>query len=182
MRSKHGLQSRCSHSVVARGDSGGVWRGSLDPNSATCGRCNAAATCISPESLLTTDDDAAINAIASDRSVAPHRSCSRAASSGGSVTSARIASAATRSPLPPTRTTCADGRSTSSIVASAAKCEAGHRLAGPYSAPGHSAISSSVSSKPKRLRTSVTVAAAIDNRGCGNVDGTSMPVTRASAA
>ena len=37
------------------GDAGGVCSGLDEPNSATCGRPSAAATCISPESLLTTD-------------------------------------------------------------------------------------------------------------------------------
>ena len=42
-----------SHSTWAAGLSGGVCNGLLEPKMATCGTPNPAATCISPESLLT---------------------------------------------------------------------------------------------------------------------------------
>src|SRR5690606_26039334 len=38
VRSKQGLQSRWSHSMRARGERGGVWRGSEEPKTATWGR------------------------------------------------------------------------------------------------------------------------------------------------
>ena len=74
-RSKQGAQSSrsssFSHSTRARGFSGGVCSGLVEPNTAACGTPNAAATCIRPESLLTTPRAAAISAIASISEVCP---------------------------------------------------------------------------------------------------------------
>jgi hypothetical protein len=73
-RAKHGLHSRCSHSTRERADSGGVCSGLEEPNRATCGRSSAAATCIKPESLLTTSSAPAISSSASSKVVLPARS------------------------------------------------------------------------------------------------------------
>src|SRR5450759_295873 len=58
-RAKQGLHSMSIFTMRANpgcddSDSGGVWAGLEDPYSATSGLPSAAATCISPESLLTT--------------------------------------------------------------------------------------------------------------------------------
>ena len=53
-RAKQGLHSISSQSTRALSESGGVCRGLEEPNSATSGRPSAAATCIRPESLVTT--------------------------------------------------------------------------------------------------------------------------------
>ena len=54
-RWKQGLHSTRSHSTRAAADRGGVCSGLDEPNSATCGRPSAAATCMRPESFVTTN-------------------------------------------------------------------------------------------------------------------------------
>jgi len=72
-RLKQGLQANCSDRVCARGLCGGVCCGSLDPKMPITGISSAAAACISPESLLTTWVDFAIQAKASSNLVFPHK-------------------------------------------------------------------------------------------------------------
>ena len=60
--------------IRAESDSGGVYAGDEDPNSATSGARTAAAACINPESLLTTIDATDIRSMAVPRSVRPVRS------------------------------------------------------------------------------------------------------------
>ena len=72
-RLKQGLHSRSSLRICALGESGGVNFGLLEPNSASIGLFSAAARCINPESLLMTSCAQESKAIASPRSVLPHR-------------------------------------------------------------------------------------------------------------
>src|SRR5512135_875917 len=72
-RLKHGLHGRSSLSTCALSDSGGVNCGLLEPNIASIGLSSAAAMCINPESLLTTRLAHDTSAMASVRSVTPHR-------------------------------------------------------------------------------------------------------------
>ena len=72
-RLKHGLHLMSSLMTCACPDSGGVNRGLLEPNSASMGRSSAAARCIRPESLLMTSLAQESSAMASPRSVLPHR-------------------------------------------------------------------------------------------------------------
>src|SRR6478672_9628432 len=71
---KHGMHTMSMRAMLAESDSGGVYAGEDDPNSATSGARTAAAACISPESLLTTIDATDIRSIAVPRSVRPVRS------------------------------------------------------------------------------------------------------------
>src|SRR3954471_16123138 len=73
-RLKHGLHTMSMRAIRAVSDSGGVYAGDDDPNSATSGARTAAAACISPESLLTTIDATLIRSMAVPRSVRPVRS------------------------------------------------------------------------------------------------------------
>ena len=59
--------------ICAIGDSGGVYAGEDDPNSATSGTPTAAAACMSPESLLTTAQAPAMRRSASSSEVLPTR-------------------------------------------------------------------------------------------------------------
>ncbi|MNT61523.1 hypothetical protein D3C72_1991750 [compost metagenome] len=59
--------------ILAACDNGGVWRGSLEPNTATWGRFSAAVTCIRPESLQTAASESASRSTASSSEVWPHR-------------------------------------------------------------------------------------------------------------
>src|SRR6185295_12991044 len=72
-RSKHGLHSTLSQSTCERPAAGGVFSGLDEPKSATSGRPSAAATCIRPESLLTTISAPAMRSIASSSVVLPTR-------------------------------------------------------------------------------------------------------------
>ena len=54
LRLKQGEQSSASEAIDARSDSGGVKSGELDPYTAVTGTPTAHATCISPESFVTT--------------------------------------------------------------------------------------------------------------------------------
>src|SRR5512146_3559709 len=72
-RLKHGLHGKSSLRIFASLDIGGVNRGLLEPYSATRGFARAAATCMSPESLLTTSCADASRWIASSSVVLPHR-------------------------------------------------------------------------------------------------------------
>src|SRR6478672_4159656 len=71
---KHGMHTMSMRAMLAESDSGGVYAGEDDPNSATSGARTAAAACISPESLLTTIDATDIRSMAVPRSVRPARS------------------------------------------------------------------------------------------------------------
>ena len=51
-RWKHGLHAMSMRAMCATVDSGGVYAGDDDPNSATSGTPTAAAACMRPESLL----------------------------------------------------------------------------------------------------------------------------------
>src|SRR3972149_4995500 len=116
-RAWQGLHSIFSQSTRAAEDGGGVCSGLDEPNSATWGVPVAAATCISPESLVTTDAAPAIRSMASSSVVCPTRFLPG------------ICSASFLSDEDPSKPIWE-----SSFEASSRKC--GQRVAGPYSAPG----------------------------------------------
>src|SRR5207249_8425298 len=70
-RAKHGLHSIPVRTTRALAERGGVCSGLDEPYSATTGRPTPAATCISPESLLTTTCARESRSIALARSVLP---------------------------------------------------------------------------------------------------------------
>ena len=74
-RLKQGEHGKALVSTFALSESGGVYSGELEPNKAIKGLLRAAATCIRPESLVTTHVAPAINCIASFTVVLPVRSC-----------------------------------------------------------------------------------------------------------
>ena len=162
-RLKQGLQTMSIFAIFARGDSGGVYAGDDEPNSATSGTPTAAAACMRPESLLTTTagerqevDRGAEVRCAGEVVAAPP------ASSDAAIT----ASAAGRSfgePISQTRMPSAMKR-----VASAAKCSAGQRLAGPYSAPGHSTATGAPPPSPNSRTAAARLAASGTSTGGGD--------------
>ena len=126
--------------MIAFAELGGVWLGSLEPKIATCGTCSAAAMCMRPESLLTTLLHIPIMAMASSSDVLPHQLKIRPSE----AVEETMASPMARSDGLPNKTTEAVGFAFRIDCASAAKCAAGQRLLGPYSAPGQSTTSASV--------------------------------------
>src|SRR5207248_6117354 len=72
-RAKHGLHSIPVLTMRWLRASGGVCSGLEEPYSATTGRPTPAATCMRPESLLTTTSASESRSIALARSVLPHR-------------------------------------------------------------------------------------------------------------
>src|SRR5216684_5956196 len=118
-RAWQGLQSRCSHTTRAAGEAGGVCSGFDEPKRATCGRPSAAAMCIRPESLLTTNAAPAMRWRASSSVVLPMRLFPGM-------------------PPPDSRSLPEPRRTTSMPRHCASSLKYGQRLAGPYSAPGHS--------------------------------------------
>ena len=74
-RSKQGEHGNALVRTLALSESGGVYSGELEPNKAIKGLLRAAATCIKPESLVTTQVAPAIRCIASCKVVLPVRSC-----------------------------------------------------------------------------------------------------------
>src|SRR6266581_3054401 len=112
----------------ALAERGGVCSGLDEPYSATTGRPTLAATCISPESLLTTTSASERRSIALARSVLPQRLVA------APPLERTISSPMSRSFSEPNNQTarpCA-----ASFFASEAKYRAGQRLDGPYSALG----------------------------------------------
>src|SRR4029453_3898217 len=87
-RLKQGLQAMSILATRAIGDSGGVYTGDDDPNSATSGTPTAAAACMRPESLLTTSDADDRMSIVVPRSVRPVRSRTLAALSPIAISTA----------------------------------------------------------------------------------------------
>src|SRR5450432_4298163 len=73
-RLKHGLHSMSILAISATGESGGVYTGDDEPNSATSGTPTAAAACMRPESLLTTSEADDRISMVVPRSVRPVRS------------------------------------------------------------------------------------------------------------
>src|SRR5687768_11213093 len=73
-RLKQGLHAMSIFATCAIDDSGGVYTGDDEPNSATSGTPTAAAACINPESFDTTTDARDSRSIAVPRSVRPVRS------------------------------------------------------------------------------------------------------------
>src|SRR5690606_19779664 len=72
-RLKQGLQGRSRDNSFARVPSGGVNAAEVEPYGTTSGRPRLAATCIRPESLLTTSAHSPSRSTASPRLVAPQR-------------------------------------------------------------------------------------------------------------
>src|SRR5690606_38620259 len=122
-RRKHGLHGSPSVRMRASSESGGVYEGLLEPKSATSGRPSAAATCMRPESLLTTTAANDTSSMASSSVVSPHRLRLDAARPA-------MAAPASRSPAPPISQTASPRAVRPS--ASAATERPGQRLAGPY--------------------------------------------------
>src|SRR5664279_4254780 len=132
-RLKHGLHSMSILAMRATGDSGGVYTGDDEPNSATSGTPTAAAACMRPESLLMTSDADDRMSIVVPRSVRPVRSRTLSALSPMTISTA---SDAILSFGEPTIHTCSP--SLRNFWASSANWFGGQRLAAPNSAPGQS--------------------------------------------
>jgi len=142
----HGLHGRSSRRITARELSGGVKSGrgrAVETNDRPPPARRA--TCIRPESLLTTAPAAAIRSIASDSVVRPARLTIRGPPSAGEL--GRRSPHHLARPAPSPRIPRRPGDAPTPRNAAG-----GQRLAGPYSAPTQSATAGRASARPNRAR------------------------------